>query len=66
MIKGILAEYCLLPGGVFDRTRAARHFLQRFRTGKLGRITLDSCLEKSRESPEIELGTQPVQFLYTQ
>ena len=35
----------LLPGGVLDHARAATHFLQRFRTGQFGRITLDACVE---------------------
>ena len=29
-------------GGVFDRTRAAQHFLRKFREGQLGHLTLDT------------------------
>ena len=53
----------LLPGGVLDRVRAATHFLQRFRMGKLGHITLDACVELSSE---VQSDPPPVQFLHTQ
>ena len=29
-------------GGVFDQTRAAQHFLRKFREGQLGHLTLDT------------------------
>ena len=35
-----LTYYCI--GGVYDQTRAAQHFLRKFREGQLGHVTLDN------------------------
>ena len=42
IIMSINFNALLHIGGVFDRTRAAQHFLRKFREGQLGRLTLDT------------------------
>ncbi len=36
--------YGMVTGGICDYTRAAEHFLKRYRMGLLGRLTLDDSI----------------------
>lgn len=41
----------LLPGGGLDISRAAQHFILKYRNGELGRITLDQINGKDTSEP---------------
>jgi ribosome biogenesis GTPase A len=43
---------CLLKGGVVDDHRAAERFIHDFRTGKMGRISLERPGDEETENPE--------------
>ena len=53
-VLGAIAESraCLTKGGGFDLARAAKLFLDDFRSGRLGRITLEMPTAENAETAE--------------
>ncbi len=58
LLDGVCASRgFILPGGVYDTERAARVVLEEFRSGKIGRITLElppKTEEQAKETPQPE------------